>query len=76
MTDTSDTIRLQHEKFRTITLTDHQPVQIREALWPVIARSEWYEGQNKHQANRKQWLIIRQHADGRTLESMVGWTPS
>lgn len=62
-TTTTDTA----DRFRVITLTDSQPVQIRESLWPIIARSEWFEGGYRAQANRKQWLYVRQHADGRIL---------
>lgn len=45
------------DKFRTITLTGHQPVQIRESLWPEIAMT----------GDDHQWLRIRMHADGRVL---------
>ena len=55
----------------TITLTGRAPVKITKEDWPVIASGEdkWYDGQHECQANRtKSWkLIVRQHADGRTL---------
>lgn len=73
MTDRPNTTatvnRVTGDKFRVITLTDHQPVQIREEQWPIIARSEWHDaGPGRAcQANRKQWLLIRKHTDGRVL---------
>ena len=55
----------------TITLTGRAPVKITKENWPVIASGEdnWYNGEHESQANRtKSWkLIVRQHADGRTL---------
>jgi hypothetical protein len=55
----------------TITLTGRAPVKITKEDWPVIASSgdTWHDGQIECQANRtKAWkLIVRQHADGRTL---------
>ncbi len=62
-TDTADTT----PKYRTITLTDRAPVRIRDDRWEVIASGLWFEGQYDFQANRSDWLKVRQHADGRTL---------
>ena len=58
--------------YLTITLTGRAPVKITKEDWPVIASGEdkWYDdGQHECQANRtNSWkLIVRQHADGRTL---------
>jgi hypothetical protein len=55
-----------HE-IRTITLTSRPPVQIRDGQWPLIAHAYWHDGQVECQANRKGWLRVRQHADGRTI---------
>ena len=68
-------------KTRTITLTDHPPVTIQEDAWPIIAEA-------KVEVNRRGttplppyecaawWLIVRQHADGRTLVYGVADAPS
>ena len=63
---------MENEKPKmTITLTGRAPVKITKDEWPVIASgvNHWYEGQYECQASRKKsWkLIVRQHADGRTL---------
>jgi|SRR5216684_86479 len=60
----------QNEKL-TITLTGRAPVKITKDEWPVVASADdsWHDGEVECQANRtKSWkLIVRQHADGRTL---------
>ena len=52
---------------RTITLTDRPPIRITEEDWPVIAKATWYQGEIERQANRRGWMKIRQHSDGRTI---------
>ncbi len=54
-------------KTRTITLTDRPPVRISEAAWPVIASARRHDGQIEPQANRRWYLTVRQHSDGRTI---------
>lgn len=54
-------------KTRTITLTDRPPVRISESAWPVIARSRDHDGEVEVQANRRYYLTVRKHADGRTI---------
>lgn len=55
-------------KTRIITLTARPPVKIKESEWPVIASSDWCDNpQIPSQANRKAWLKVRRHDDGRTL---------
>jgi hypothetical protein len=64
-------------KRRIITLTNHSPVTIREAEWPIIASAagdSWLGGDHgrHHQAKLQgeideYTLIVRQHADGRAL---------
>ena len=63
-TDTTDT----ETKVRIVTLSSRPPVKIKECEWPVIASSSWCDDPRvPQQANRKAWLKVRQHADGRTL---------
>jgi hypothetical protein len=52
---------------RTITLTNHAPVTVREDAWPIIASSRWWRGEIESQADRKWWMKIRRHTDGRTI---------
>ena len=54
-------------KTRVITLTDAQPVRVREDLWPVIASARDWDGEHESQAFRRWYLTVRQHADGRTI---------
>lgn len=62
MTTTTET------KTRIVTLSNRAPVKIREDEWPVIASSSWCDNpQIPVQANRRAWLKVRQHDDGRTL---------
>jgi hypothetical protein len=61
-----DTINDTNTK-RTITLTDHAPVTVREDAWPIIAQARWWRGEIEHQADRKWWMKVRRHADGRTI---------
>jgi hypothetical protein len=52
---------------RTITLTNHAPVTIREDAWPIISSARWWRGEIESQADRKWWMKVRRHADGRTI---------
>jgi hypothetical protein len=52
---------------RTITLTSRPPVKIQDDQWPLIAHAYWHDGVVECQANRKGWLKVRQHADGRII---------
>ena len=54
-------------KRRTITLTDRRPITINEEAWPLIALAEWHDSEYESQAIRRQYLRVRQHADGRTI---------
>jgi hypothetical protein len=51
----------------TITLTERPPVKIIKSEWPKIADARDHDGQYISQANRKWYLNVRQHADGRTI---------
>lgn len=51
----------------TITLSDRPPVQINKDAWPSIASASWHDGQVECQANRKRWIRVRRHQDGRHL---------
>ena len=52
---------------RTITLTDRPPVEIDEDHWPVVAGASQHDGKIEAQANRRGWVRVRAHADGRYL---------
>jgi hypothetical protein len=56
-------------KTRTITLTDHAPVKIREDEWPVVAIAKTWTGGNgvECQANEEMSIRVREHADGRRI---------
>ena len=54
-------------KTRVITLTDAQPVRVREDLWPIIASARDWDGEHESQAFRRWYLTVRQHADGRSI---------
>jgi hypothetical protein len=80
---------MSDKEHKTITLTDHVPVRIRVADWPVRAKAagDSYRGNDyaRHQQALGQGevdeyhLIVRQHADGRTLvygilDAATAWT--
>lgn len=52
---------------RTISLSDRAPVTIVEAEWPIEARVTAADSPIRSQANRRWWLYVRAHADGRRL---------
>lgn len=74
-------------KTRTITLTDHPPVLIREDEWPEIASCKddsfaeadpGRHGQALNQGELTEWTLrVRRHADGRALVygvvTVPGW---
>lgn len=51
----------------TITLSDRRPVTIVKGDWPLIAEASWFNGEHEFQANRKAFIKVRQHDDGRTI---------
>ncbi len=62
-------------KIRTVTLTDHAPVRIREDLWPQIAHGNWCDNPAiPFQANRGGDIRVRQHADGRAVVYATAWS--
>lgn len=62
-----DTTTTEPMAKRTITLTNHAPVTIREDTWPIISSARWWRGEIESQADRKWWMKVRRHADGRTI---------
>jgi hypothetical protein len=54
-------------RIRIITLTRRPPVRLREDLWPIIASARRHDGAVECQANHRWHLLVRQHADGRTI---------
>jgi len=62
-----DTNNSTEDKIRTITLTGRAPVKVRDSQWPIVAVASDHDGQVECQANRKWWIRIRKHADGRLL---------
>jgi hypothetical protein len=50
-----------------ITMSECRPLTIEPALWPVIARADWHNGEHKFQANDIRKIRVRQHADGRRI---------
>lgn len=76
-------------KTRKITLSNHAPVQINEAEWPVIARGSGDSFRGNDYGRRQQalaqgevdryFLTVRRHADGRVLvygvfDAATAWT--
>ena len=59
MSDTTTTL--------TITLSDRRPVEIVRDDWPVVAKSDWFSGQHRSQANEVAWIKVRCHVDGRII---------
>jgi hypothetical protein len=51
----------------TIALSDSPPVRIAREAWPVIASVHWHDGKVEAQANRTQYIKVRQHDDGRAI---------
>lgn len=62
---------MTEKKERTIKMTDHPPIVIKEDDWPIIAQTRLFDhdGEVECQANRKShWrLTVRQHKDGRVI---------
>lgn len=52
---------------RTITMSNHPPVTIDESTWSEVASASWHDGKLESQANRRAWLKVRRHTDGRSL---------
>lgn len=59
---------------RKITLTDERPVLVTDEEWPVVASASHDKDGSGNQANRRQYMRVRQHADGRCL--VYGWSES
>jgi hypothetical protein len=51
----------------TIAMSERRPVEIDTDEWPVIARSDWFNGQHDFQANYVRYIVVREHADGRRI---------
>ena len=51
----------------TITMSDRAPLRIDAEAWPVIASALWFDGQIEVQANKKAWIKVREHEDGRLI---------
>lgn len=62
-----ETTEAKERKSRTITLTDRAPVKIWDDEWPIIAEASNHDGQVESQANRRKWIKVREHADGRRI---------
>lgn len=57
------------DRTRTIFLTGRAPVAIKDSEWPIIASARWHDGGPglEFQANRRAWIYVRRHEDGRTI---------
>jgi len=53
-------------RVRTITLSTHAPVRIREADWPIVSQSTHTDDRGAN-AEETTWIKIRRHSDGRTV---------
>lgn len=51
----------------TIRLTDRSPVRIDKTRWYLVASASWHDGKVECQANRRAWIKVRRHDDGRTI---------
>lgn len=61
MTTTNDDDKI------TVPMSERRPMRISKAEWPRIARVSDHDGEVECQANRRWWINVRQHSDGRTL---------
>lgn len=79
------TTKSTESKLRTITLTDRNPVKIRESEWPMIAYGDerpgsFIAGTPRPDDETDRYTIrVRQHADGRVLvygviDAATAWT--
>jgi hypothetical protein len=57
----------ESENFAVIRLSGRPPARILKTNWPIIASGSYYQGQFESQANRRSYVAVRQHADGRVI---------
>lgn len=50
-----------------ISLSDRPPVTVDKTKWGLVASAKWYDGQIECQANRRAWIKVRRHDDGRSI---------
>lgn len=66
MSTTTTTAKPELKRIK-IALSDRPPVTIVADIWPVVAHDSWHDGEVECQANRRRYLKVREHADGRRI---------